>query len=140
MKKVVALFVILRTWSTGMFPASLPASYHLLSARCKGYTPSRGTKLNVTCWLSRRRENSSLADAGLAVIDGKTAKTANFNAVTAHQGITDGIQNGFDGLFGITLVELAKLGGKFFYEIGSGHRAAETRLKITTGAQGARCL
>ena len=64
MKKVVALFVILRAWSTGMFPASLPASYHLLSARCKGYTPSWGTKLNVTCWLSRRRENSQPGRCG----------------------------------------------------------------------------
>ena len=65
------------------------------------------------------------AYAGLAVIDGKAAKAANFNTVTAHQGIADGIQNGFDGLLGITLVELAKLGGKFFDEIGSGHRVTE---------------
>ena len=62
---------------------------------------------------------------GVAVIDGKAAKAANFNTVTAHQGIADGIQNGFDGLLGITLVELAKLGGKFFDEIGSGHRVTE---------------
>ena len=62
------------------------------------------------------------AYAGLAVIDGKAAKAANFNAVTAHQSIAHCIQNGFDGQFGIALVELAKLGGKFFDEIGSGHR------------------
>ncbi|GGH65973.1 hypothetical protein GCM10010975_34330 [Comamonas phosphati] len=67
------------------------------------------------------------ADAGRAVVDGEAAETADFNPVSVHQGIAHSVQNGFDGLLGIALIELAKPGGKFFDEIGSGHRTARFR-------------
>ena len=41
------------------------------------------------------------SNAGLAVVDGKAAKAANFDTVATHKGVADGIQNGLDGLLGI---------------------------------------
>ena len=55
------------------------------------------------------------ANAGWAMIDGKTAKAANFDAMATYQRIGDSVQNRFDSLFSITLVQLAKSGGQFFH-------------------------
>ena len=61
------------------------------------------------------------AHAWSAVVDGKTAKATDFNAIAAHECIADGVQQGFDGVFGVAVRELAEAGGKLFDEIGSGH-------------------
>src|SRR5256885_4214328 len=62
------------------------------------------------------------AHAGRAMVDRETAKAADFDAMASHQGIADGVKNRLDGLLGIALAQLAKAGGEFFDEIGSGHQ------------------
>ena len=61
------------------------------------------------------------AHAGWAVVHRKTAKAPDLDAVPSHQGFAHGIQNGFDGEFGIAVRQLTKAGGQFFNEVGAGH-------------------
>ena len=63
------------------------------------------------------------AHARRAVGHGKTAETPDFDALSAHQSIAHGIQDGLDGQLGIALRELGKARRKFIDEIGSGHAA-----------------
>lgn len=56
-------------------------------------------------------------DAWLPMVDGKTAKAANFDAVATHQCIANGVQDALDRGFGITLGELVESGGQFLNEI-----------------------
>jgi hypothetical protein len=44
----------------------------------------------------------------------RSAKTTNFNALALHQGVADGVLNGFDGVLGVTLGELGKTGCQLF--------------------------
>jgi len=53
-------------------------------------------------------------NAGRAAGDGETSKTTNFNTLALHQGIADGVLNGFNGVLGITLGELGKTGSQLF--------------------------
>lgn len=62
------------------------------------------------------------AHACEAVVDGKAAKAADFNALSAHQGIAHRIQNGFDCEFGVALRQLTETCSQFFDEIRTGHR------------------
>ena len=58
--------------------------------------------------------------AGWAIVHGKTAKAANFDAMTASQGVIHGFQDRLDRKLGIALGDLAKSGCKFFNEVGAG--------------------
>ena len=53
-------------------------------------------------------------NAGRPTRHGKAAKAANFNALALYQGVADGVLNGFDGVFSITLGELCKAGSQLF--------------------------
>ena len=53
--------------------------------------------------------------AGRAPVDGKTAKTPDFNSVATHQRVTHGVKKGLDGEFGIAVCQLAESGCQFFY-------------------------
>lgn len=56
-------------------------------------------------------------DAWLPMVDGKTAKAANFDAMATHQRITNSVQDAFDRGFRITLGELVESSGQFLNEI-----------------------
>ncbi|MNW11446.1 hypothetical protein D3C71_2089090 [compost metagenome] len=53
--------------------------------------------------------------------NGETAKTTDLDALAAHEGIFDGLENRFDSLLRIPLGQLVKTFGKLFNQIGSGH-------------------
>jgi hypothetical protein len=56
-----------------------------------------------------------------AVADRKAAKAAHFDAVALHHGLADGVEQGLDGVFGVTLRQVAEPCRKGFNEVGSGH-------------------
>ena len=51
----------------------------------------------------------------------EAAKAADLDAMSAHQGVAHGVQNGFDGGLGVALGQMIKECGQFFEKIGSGH-------------------
>ena len=52
--------------------------------------------------------------AGRTPIDGKAAKTPDFDAVATHQCFAHGLKKCLDGIFGVAVRQLAKSGSQFF--------------------------
>jgi hypothetical protein len=61
------------------------------------------------------------AYAGRAAVYGETAKTTDLNAMAFDQGFAHGVQDRFDGEFGVTVRQLLKASGQSFYKVGTGH-------------------
>lgn len=61
------------------------------------------------------------ANTGRAAVDGETAKTTDLNAMAFDQGFAHGVQDRFDGEFGVTVRQLLETGGQSFNEVGTGH-------------------
>jgi hypothetical protein len=55
--------------------------------------------------------------AGRPVIDREAAKAAYLYPVTAHQSIAHGVKNGLDGVFGVSVGQLAETVGQFFNKV-----------------------
>jgi hypothetical protein len=51
------------------------------------------------------------------VVDREAAKAAYLNPVTAHQSIADRVKNGLDGVFGVSVGQLAETVGQFFNKV-----------------------
>jgi hypothetical protein len=51
------------------------------------------------------------------MVDGEAAKAAYLYPVTAHQGIAHGVKNGLDGVFGVSVGQLAETVGQFFNKV-----------------------
>jgi hypothetical protein len=51
------------------------------------------------------------------VIDREAAKAAYLYPVTAHQGIAHGVKNRLDGVFGVSVGQLAETVGQFFNKV-----------------------
>jgi hypothetical protein len=51
------------------------------------------------------------------MVDREAAKAAYLYPVTAHQGITHGVKNGLDGVFGVSVGQLAETVGQFFNKV-----------------------
>ena len=60
-----------------------------------------------------------------SAVDRKTAKAPNLYSVTTHECITDGIEDGLGGVFGITVCELVKPVGQLFNKVASGHEVGD---------------
>jgi hypothetical protein len=54
---------------------------------------------------------------GRPVIDREAAKAAYLYPVTAHQGIAHGVKNRLDGVFGVSVGQLAETVGQFFNKV-----------------------
>jgi hypothetical protein len=61
------------------------------------------------------------ANTGRAAVDGEAAKTTDLNAMAFDQGFAHGVQDRFDGEFGVTVRQLLKASGQSFNEVGTGH-------------------
>ena len=73
------------------------------------------------------------------MVDRKTAKAADFDAMSSNQCVVHRIKNGLDRVLRITLGELCKPCGKFFNKVRAGHVLEKSKAKKkTTGAQGNR--
>ena len=57
------------------------------------------------------------AHARCTVGDGKAAKATHFNALSLHQGIAQGFQQGLDSHLGVSLGQLTKTGSQLFYKV-----------------------
>ena len=66
------------------------------------YTLGRDLHRFAAAWIA--------TNAGSSMVDSEAAKATDLNAMSSYQGITDRIQYGFDGLLGISLIQLAESG------------------------------
>jgi hypothetical protein len=61
------------------------------------------------------------ANTRRAAIDGEAAKTTDLDAMAFDQGFAHGVQDRFDGEFGVTVRQLLKASSQGFNEVGAGH-------------------